>query len=142
MVGSIRCEILYIPSPKGKQKVYRKSSKSFPNKMAVNVFATGQTTENLSRHELMQWVNDSLQLQYQKVEQMCTGRLSAILLLVWLTLLFTFLYTWKKPFLNSFPGLVILKGYLFIILLFSGAAYCQFMDMLFESRSCKIWVSS
>lgn len=54
--------------------------------MAVNVFASSQTTENLSRHEMMQWVNDSLQLQYQKVEQMCTG-----------------------------------------------AAYCQFMDMLFEN---------
>ncbi|XP_031551476.1 microtubule-associated protein RP/EB family member 1-like [Actinia tenebrosa] len=54
--------------------------------MAVNVFASSQTTDNLSRHELMQWVNDSLQLQYQKVEQMCTG-----------------------------------------------AAYCQFMDMLFEN---------
>lgn len=54
--------------------------------MAVNVFSTGATTDNLSRHEMMQWINDSLTTNYTKIEQMC-----------------------------------------------SGAAYCQFMDMLFEN---------
>ncbi|XP_066273900.1 microtubule-associated protein RP/EB family member 3-like [Branchiostoma lanceolatum] len=54
--------------------------------MAVNVFSTGATSENLSRHEMLSWVNDSLQVQYTKIEQLCTG-----------------------------------------------AAYCQFMDMLFEN---------
>uniref|UniRef100_A0A8C9R4P4 Microtubule-associated protein RP/EB family member 1 n=1 Tax=Scleropages formosus TaxID=113540 RepID=A0A8C9R4P4_SCLFO len=52
--------------------------------MAVNVYATSVTIENLSRHDMLAWVNDSLQLNYTKVEQLC-----------------------------------------------SGAAYCQFMDMLF-----------
>ncbi|XP_048842220.1 microtubule-associated protein RP/EB family member 3b isoform X2 [Brienomyrus brachyistius] len=52
--------------------------------MAVNVYATSVTIENLSRHDMLAWVNDSLQLIYTKVEQLC-----------------------------------------------SGAAYCQFMDMLF-----------
>ncbi|KAJ8399453.1 hypothetical protein AAFF_G00411650 [Aldrovandia affinis] len=52
--------------------------------MAVNVYSTSVTIDNLSRHDMLAWVNDSLQLSYTKVEQLC-----------------------------------------------SGAAYCQFMDMLF-----------
>ncbi|KAM4601076.1 microtubule-associated protein RP/EB family member 3-like [Polymixia lowei] len=52
--------------------------------MAVNVHSTSMTIENLSRHDMLAWVNDSLQLTYTKIEQLC-----------------------------------------------SGAAYCQFMDMLF-----------
>ncbi|XP_023682345.1 microtubule-associated protein RP/EB family member 3b isoform X2 [Paramormyrops kingsleyae] len=52
--------------------------------MAVNVYSTSVTIENLSRHDMLAWVNDSLHLTYTKVEQLC-----------------------------------------------SGAAYCQFMDMLF-----------
>ncbi|CAJ1078392.1 microtubule-associated protein RP/EB family member 3-like isoform X2 [Xyrichtys novacula] len=52
--------------------------------MAVNVYSTSMTIENLSRHDMLAWVNDSLQLTYTKIEQLC-----------------------------------------------SGAAYCQFMDILF-----------
>ncbi|KAG7465737.1 hypothetical protein MATL_G00156710 [Megalops atlanticus] len=52
--------------------------------MAVNVYSTSVTIDNLSRHDMLAWVNDSLQLSYTKIEQLC-----------------------------------------------SGAAYCQFMDMLF-----------
>ncbi|XP_053736723.1 microtubule-associated protein RP/EB family member 3-like [Synchiropus splendidus] len=52
--------------------------------MAVNVYSTSMTIENLSRHDMLAWVNDSLQLTYTKIEQLGTG-----------------------------------------------AAYCQFMDMLF-----------
>ncbi|ROL18725.1 Microtubule-associated protein RP/EB family member 3 [Anabarilius grahami] len=52
--------------------------------MAVNVYSTSVTIENLSRHDMLAWMNDSLQLTYTKIEQLC-----------------------------------------------SGAAYCQFMDMLF-----------
>lgn len=44
--------------------------------MAVNVFNTGATTENLSRHEMMQWINDSLTTNYSKIEQMCSGKCS------------------------------------------------------------------
>eukprot|EP00039_Didymoeca_costata_P010321 m.138921 g.138921 ORF g.138921 m.138921 type:complete len:265 (+) comp14784_c1_seq1:237-1031(+) len=51
--------------------------------MAVNVH-NSNTTANLSRTEMIEWVNDMLQLNYSKVENLC-----------------------------------------------SGAAYCQFMDMLF-----------
>ena len=51
--------------------------------MAVNVYATAASTENLSRHDMLAWVNDCLHSQLRKIEEMC-----------------------------------------------SGAAYCQFMDML------------
>lgn len=54
---------------------------------AVNVFSTSATTENLSRHDMLNWVNDCLQSSFTKVEELCTG-----------------------------------------------AAYCQFMDMLFPGK--------
>lgn len=52
--------------------------------MAVNVYSTNVTTENLSRHDMLAWVNECLQSNFAKIEELCTG-----------------------------------------------AAYCQFMDMLF-----------
>jgi len=52
--------------------------------MAVNVFSTSSTAENLSRHDLLSWLNSCLCARFTKVEELCTG-----------------------------------------------AAYCQFMDMLF-----------
>ncbi|KAH7974474.1 hypothetical protein HPB49_015782 [Dermacentor silvarum] len=52
--------------------------------LCVNVHATNATTENLSRHDMLNWVNDCLRTSYTKIEELC-----------------------------------------------SGAAYCQFMDMLF-----------
>ena len=55
--------------------------------MAVNVFSTSATTENLSRHDMLNWVNDCIQANYVKVEELCTG-----------------------------------------------AAYCQFLDMLFPGE--------
>ncbi|CAL8101523.1 unnamed protein product [Orchesella dallaii] len=52
--------------------------------MAVNVFSTNVTTDNLSRHDMLAWVNGCLEANLTKIEELCTG-----------------------------------------------AAYCQFMDMLF-----------
>ncbi|KAI0220604.1 Microtubule-associated protein RP/EB family member 1 [Lamellibrachia satsuma] len=52
--------------------------------MAVNVYHTSATADNLSRHEILAWLNESLQCNFTKIEELC-----------------------------------------------SGAAYCQFMDMLF-----------
>ncbi|XP_026729462.1 microtubule-associated protein RP/EB family member 1 isoform X1 [Trichoplusia ni] len=54
--------------------------------MAVNVYSTNVTSENLSRHDMLAWVNDCLQSNFAKIEELCTG-----------------------------------------------AAYCQFMDMLFPN---------
>ncbi|KPP75260.1 microtubule-associated protein RP/EB family member 3-like [Scleropages formosus] len=45
--------------------------------MAVNVYATSVTIENLSRHDMLAWVNDSLQLNYTKiipVEKLVKGK--------------------------------------------------------------------
>lgn len=52
--------------------------------MAVNVYSTNNQADNLSRHDILAWVNDSIHTNYGKIEELC-----------------------------------------------SGAAYCQFMDMLF-----------
>ncbi|KAL4630651.1 microtubule-associated protein RP/EB family member 1-like [Arapaima gigas] len=52
--------------------------------MAVNVYSTSVTSDNLSRHDMLAWINESLQMNHTKIEMLC-----------------------------------------------SGAAYCQFMDMLF-----------
>uniref|UniRef100_A0AC34QJ58 Uncharacterized protein n=1 Tax=Panagrolaimus sp. JU765 TaxID=591449 RepID=A0AC34QJ58_9BILA len=41
--------------------------------MAVNVYTTSSTTDNLSRHEMLQWVNDCLQSQFSKIEELHTG---------------------------------------------------------------------
>jgi len=40
---------------------------------AINVFSTSVSTNNLSRQELVQWVNDTLELNVKKVEHLCTG---------------------------------------------------------------------
>jgi len=57
---------------------------SLDRRMAVNVYNTSVTTDNLSRHDMLAWVNDCLESELYKIEDLCTG-----------------------------------------------AAYCQFMDMMF-----------
>ncbi|KAK7595229.1 hypothetical protein V9T40_001662 [Parthenolecanium corni] len=52
--------------------------------MAINVYSTNVTADNLSRHDMLSWVNSTLMSNFTKIEELCTG-----------------------------------------------AAYCQFMDMLF-----------
>ncbi|XP_033844234.2 microtubule-associated protein RP/EB family member 3a isoform X1 [Periophthalmus magnuspinnatus] len=41
--------------------------------MAVNILTTSVTVNNMSRHDMLAWVNDSLQLNYSKIEQLCSG---------------------------------------------------------------------
>lgn len=41
--------------------------------MAVNVYTTGATAENLSRHDLLLWINGNLVTSYNKIEEMCSG---------------------------------------------------------------------
>jgi len=41
--------------------------------MAVNVFATSSTADNLSRHDLLSWINCSLNAKFCKVEELCSG---------------------------------------------------------------------
>ena len=44
--------------------------------MAVNVYYTSGSNENVSRHEALQWVNDSLQSNYMKIEELGSGTTS------------------------------------------------------------------
>ncbi|CAI9727873.1 microtubule-associated protein RP/EB family member 3 [Octopus vulgaris] len=41
--------------------------------MAVNVFSTNATVGDLSRHDILAWLNSSLDLNYTKIEELCTG---------------------------------------------------------------------
>ncbi|XP_043946305.1 microtubule-associated protein RP/EB family member 1-like isoform X2 [Protopterus annectens] len=41
--------------------------------MAVNVYSTSVTSDNLSRHDMLAWINESLQLNFTKIEQLCSG---------------------------------------------------------------------
>src|SRR5690349_5220553 len=45
----------------------------FGETMAVNVYSTNVTTDNLSRHDMLSWVNDCLRSQFTKIEELCTG---------------------------------------------------------------------
>ncbi|XP_038057435.1 microtubule-associated protein RP/EB family member 1-like isoform X1 [Patiria miniata] len=64
----------------------------------VNVMSTNQTTDNLSRADMLLWVNQSLNLKYTKIEEMCSGAAYA----QFLDLLFpTALISLKKVKFNS-----------------------------------------
>uniref|UniRef100_A0A8C5MUZ1 Microtubule-associated protein RP/EB family member 1 n=1 Tax=Leptobrachium leishanense TaxID=445787 RepID=A0A8C5MUZ1_9ANUR len=41
--------------------------------MAVNVYSTSVTSDNLSRHDMLAWINESQQLNLTKIEQLCSG---------------------------------------------------------------------
>src|SRR5690348_11179694 len=41
--------------------------------MAVNVYATNVTADNLSRHDMIQWVNSCLESSFSKIEELCSG---------------------------------------------------------------------
>ncbi|XP_058245020.1 microtubule-associated protein RP/EB family member 1a isoform X3 [Hemibagrus wyckioides] len=73
--------------------------------MAVNVYSTSVTSENLSRHDLLTWINSSLHMNHAKIEQLCTEHTPNSLLI----------------------------GDCVAAVMFLGAAYCQFMDMLFPA---------
>jgi len=39
----------------------------------VNVYSTSASTENLSRHDMLNWVNGCLNSNYKKIEELCSG---------------------------------------------------------------------
>lgn len=41
--------------------------------MAVNVFNTNASDNNLSRHDMLNWINDTLQSNYTKIEELSSG---------------------------------------------------------------------
>lgn len=40
---------------------------------ATNVYSTNQTADNLSRHDILNWINTCLESSYGKIEELCTG---------------------------------------------------------------------
>lgn len=44
--------------------------------MAVNVYSTSVTSDNLSRHDMLVWINESLQMNLTKIEMLCSGKKS------------------------------------------------------------------
>lgn len=50
--------------------------------MAVNVYTTSVTSENLSRHEIIAWINDTLRTNMSKIEELCTGELKRRFLVI------------------------------------------------------------
>lgn len=40
---------------------------------AVNVYSTSVTADNMSRHDILSWVNDTLQSNYTKIEELCSA---------------------------------------------------------------------
>ena len=46
--------------------------------MPINVTSTSNNMDTLSRGELTNFVNETLQLQFTKVEQMCAGKHSIV----------------------------------------------------------------
>ena len=42
--------------------------------MAVNVYSISVTSDNLSRHDMLAWINESLQINHAKIEQLCSGK--------------------------------------------------------------------
>lgn len=47
--------------------------------MAVNVYSTNNQADNLSRHDILAWVNDSIHTNYGKIEELCSGQLIGFL---------------------------------------------------------------
>ena len=82
--------------------------------MAVNVYATSGTTENLSRHDMLAWVNDCVQVSFvldrSRTKSYC------------IHMHYTYIETLSFSIQTKFAK---------IEELCTGAAYCQFMDMLF-----------
>jgi RP/EB family microtubule-associated protein len=42
---------------------------------AVNVYHTSVTTDNLSRNDILQWINTALEANFVKVEDLCSGEI-------------------------------------------------------------------
>ena len=41
--------------------------------MAVNVTHTSVTSDNMSRQDILSWINDTLMCDFGKIEQLCSG---------------------------------------------------------------------
>jgi RP/EB family microtubule-associated protein len=46
---------------------------------AVNVYHTSVTTDNLSRNDILQWINTALEANFTKIEDLCTGKMKSFI---------------------------------------------------------------
>ena len=51
-----------------------------PMTLPINVTSTSNNMDTLSRNELVGFINDTLALNYTKVEQMCSGNYTIIIM--------------------------------------------------------------
>lgn len=121
--------------------------------MAVNVYSTNNQADNLSRHDILAWVNDSIHTNYGKIEELCSGQRIGFLcysnLFAMTTIIGCFVGMVTSKTVNSILigcnkytnmsifnmlKMTLLSNTVLGFFNFSGAAYCQFMDMLFPGR--------
>lgn len=121
--------------------------------MAVNVYSTNNQADNLSRHDILAWVNDSIHTNYGKIEELCSGQQIGFLCYsnwyAMTTIIECFVGMVISKTVNSILigcnkytnmsifnmlKMTLLSNTVLFFFNFSGAAYCQFMDMLFPGR--------
>jgi len=49
---------------------------------AVNVYHTSVTTDNLSRNDILNWINTALDANYTKIEDLCTGNFDLFIIII------------------------------------------------------------
>jgi len=96
--------------------------------MAVNVYSTNVTTDNLSRHDILSWVNNTLQCNYRKIEELCSGTLFGELSCRSLST-----YTWNflLLYVSAFTVLK-LSSYLFV-------SWCNIRNITAGQQSTNKW---
>merc|ERR1712228_235563 len=57
----------------GTHPIFESDFDCLTDEMAVNVALTSATSDNLSRHDMIQWINTSLGMQHKKIEELCSG---------------------------------------------------------------------
>lgn len=127
--------------------------------MAVNVYSTNVTSDNLSRHDMLLWVNECLSAQFGKIEELITGNIVKHHLLFLIFHIYVVpsrspcVHSWmrqKRSVYAIYPPFVWCgcslhtdinrnDGKKFKLIVYvsvfdshpKGSAYCQYMDMLF-----------
>lgn len=85
------------------------------------VAITSATVENMSRHNMLEWVNSTVHGQYKKIEELCSGKCYHYS--------YTYILTCTRTYIHTY---VLCANYSFSIF-FLGVAYCQMMELLFPN---------
>jgi hypothetical protein len=91
--------------------------------MAVNVYSTSVTSENLSRHDILAWINDSLKTNMTKIEELCTGMFWCLIIIIIINFHLDCFYIYRRRLL-SIHGYDVSRylssTYLFLLLYFQS----------------------